>query len=183
MTDFKYDFKELMKDPFFARKFKREAEIRDIDKDGFIIRADFTVIAQRHAEMGTPEHKVKELREMMNRTADSMGLTDDNIKLTYEEFGMSWENEIKEMGEDKAQFAELFHAVDLNNDGAISYEEWARHYQAMGIDTKHARASFDAMDTNGDKEVSKQEFIDYHYEYYYTNKDELKSSLLNGPLE
>lgn len=168
------------------KKFRRETQVRDVDKDGFITRADFTVIAQRHVEMGTPKHKVKELREMMEKVADSMGLTDDKIKFTYEEFGKSWKNQLlqsREMRENKVHFAKLFHTVDLNDDGEVSYDEWVKHNKAMGIDSKHARASFDAMDANGDGSVSQQEFVDYHCEYFYTTEDKLKSSLLFGPLD
>lgn len=181
MMDF--NFEQQSKDTFFMKKFSRDTEARDMDKDGFITRADFDLVVQRHIDMGTPEKKVTELRKIMGSMSDSLGLTDHNKKLTYEEYGKSWGKKIEEMGKSSIHFAELFHAVDTNDNGEICYDEWVRHYRAMGIDPKHARASFDAMDVDGDGMVSKHEFIDYHREFFYTTEDKLKSSLLYGPLE
>ena len=181
MADF--DFETLSKNPFFMKKFRRCAESRDTNKDGLITRSDFDLTVQRHMDMGAPEHKVKELRQILGLMSDSLGLTDHEKLLTYQEFGERWAKKIEEMGKSSKHFAALFRAVDTNDSGEICYNEWVRHYKAMGIDPKHARASFDAMDANGDGKVSKQEFIDYHCEYFYTTDDKLKSSLLYGPLD
>ena len=178
-----YNFEQLNKDPFFMKKFQREIEVRDADKDGKITRHDFDLMWQRHAEMGTPEHKLKELRKILGLMADSLGLPNYEVAHNFEEYGKSWANKIKEMGPSSIHFAELFHALDTDDSGKISYDEWVKHYKSFGIDPKYARASFDAMDADGDGKVSKQEFIDYNSEYYYTAEDNLKSSILYGPLD
>ena len=57
------------------KKFQREIEVHDADKDRKITRHDdFDLIWQRHAEMGTPEHKLKELRKVIGFMANSLGL-------------------------------------------------------------------------------------------------------------
>ena len=78
---------------------------------------------------------------------------------------------VKEMGPDRIPFAELFRPLDTDDTGMISYDEWVKHFKAIGVDPKYARASFDAMDADGDGKVSKKEFVDYHYEFFYTNED------------
>ena len=45
-----YNFEQLSKNPFFMKKFQREIEVRDADKDGKITCHDFDLIWQRHAE-------------------------------------------------------------------------------------------------------------------------------------
>ena len=133
--------------------------------------------------MGTPEEKVKQLREVFNEICESIGLTDDAIKKTYDECNAGWIERTKEMGVTTIQFEVLFDAIDLNNDGEISPEEWVKHNKALGINPVYAEASFKPMDTDGDGKVSKKEFVDYQVEFYYTAEDKLNSSILYGPLD
>ena len=53
------------------------------------------------------------------------------------------------MGPSSIHFAELFHALDTDESGKISYDEWVKHYYVGGVnvDPKYAKASyFDAME-------------------------------------
>lgn len=178
----KFDYERLKKDDLFTKKRYRDCVARDTNKDGFISRADHDMIVQRHIEMGTPRDKIKELRKMVESVCDSLGLTDASVMLTYEEYDLKWVERIKKIGITTFPFEVLFHAVDLDNSGDISLEEWTKHNKALGIDAVHARASFVAMDANGDGKISEQEFIDYHLEYHFSAEDKLNSSILYGPL-
>lgn len=166
----------------YLKKRQRELVVRDADKDGFISRADYELIIQRHIDLGTPAEKVKQVRELVEAMCASIGLTDYDVKQTYEENDNCWRKQAEEMGITTMQFEILFDAVDLNNDGEVSFEEWIIHNKALGINSIHARASFDAM-SKGDEKVSKEQFVDYHMEFYYTGEDNLKSSILYGPLD
>ncbi len=75
-----------------------------------------------------------------------------------------------------------FKQVDINADGKISMEEWLVHNAAIKIGSETAKKSFEAMDTNGDGVVSAEEFNAYHYEFFFSTEDKLKSSILFGPL-
>ena len=180
MIDF--DLEKLMQNDFFVKKRQRELAARDTNKDGFISRADFDMIIQRHIDMGTSAEKVKQLREMVDAMCDSIGLTDHGVKYTYDEYYKQWEKRTEKMGVSAPQFEGYFNAVDLNNDGEISLEEWIIHNKCFGIDPAHAKASFNAM-SQGDGRVSQKQFVDYHLEFYYTAEDNLKSSILFGPLD
>ena len=51
----------------------------------------------------------------------------------------------------------IFDAIDTNNDGRLTYEEFSAYYSSLGInDTKIAKEVFTEMDTNGDCEISRQ---------------------------
>ena len=75
------------------------------------------MIIQRHIDMGTPEEKVKQLREVFDEICESIGLTDDAIKKTYDECNAGWIERTKEMGVTTIQFEVLFSAIGLDNDG------------------------------------------------------------------
>ena len=175
---------KLSENAFYRKKLRRAVEARDADKNGLITRADFEKTIQRHRDLGVPEEHLKIVRAMFSKLCDTLGLTDDSISLTYEEFEeihMSKSEEVKDKG--VAVFRELFRSVDIDEDGEISYEEWVHHYKALNIDVAHARASFDVMDTNSDGKISMEEFIAYHTEYYHTAEDKLNSSILFGPMQ
>ena len=169
---------------FYKKKLRRAFETRDVDKNGVITCADFDRIVQCHKELGVPEKHLKKMKAAFNNLCYAIGLTDDSKSLTYEEFEDIYVHrvtEFKDIG--LALYHELFNALDIDEDGEISYEEWVHHNKALNIEEAYARASFDAMDINGDGKISKEEFVAYHKEYFTTAEDKLKSSILHGPLD
>lgn len=159
---------------------KRAFETRDANKDGFISIADFDLVVQRHRDIGTPEKHIKILEEKFKKLCESWGLTDRSMRFTIAEM---LDKYCVQASERINVFWDLFESVDVNGNGEISFDEWVTHYKVMGIDSKHARPSFDAMDFNGDGTVSREEFVDYHKEFFQSNEDKLKSSILYGPLD
>ena len=71
----------------------------------------------------------------------------------------------------------IFNILDLNDDGVISFEGWKAYYHCLKIDQAHARASFDAMDANSDGVVSKEGFVNFLFEYYFTDENKLGSAI------
>ena len=175
---------DLLKNEFYKKKFRHAVEVLDTNRDGTISRADFLKTLQCHKDLGATEEHLKKVKAIFDKFFVTLGLTDDSIKLKYEEFEeIHMRNNSKMKEHDIAAFRELFCLVDIDGDGKISYEEWVRHYKTMFIDVAFARDSFDAMDTNHDGMISMEEFVDYHIEYYYSAEDKLKSSLLYGPMQ
>lgn len=77
----------------------------------------------------------------------------------------------------------MFEIIDEDGDGTISLQEWVKYSRAIGVNPEDAKQSFDAMDANGDKKVTREEFLAYNEEFFYSTDDNLKSSILFGPLK
>jgi len=118
-----------------------------------------------------------------SKICDSMGLTDESVKLSYDEFKEKYIEYVMKGGSWKPMFEAAFSYMDLNDDGVMSFDEWKAHYTCVGIDLAYARPSFDAMDANSDGVVSKEEFMNFVYEFYCTGENKLGSAILYGPLD
>ena len=171
---------DLHSNTFWVKKLRKAFETQDVDKNGFISRADFDLVVSRYKEMGSSEEHTKILQDHFNKFCDIWGLNDYTVKLTVDEMIEIYGKQLQKPDKPKSIFNELFDSVDMN--GNAHFQEWQTHYKAMGIPIEHARASFDAMDANGDGKVSKEEFSDYHREYFRSTEDKLNSSILYGPL-
>ena len=178
------DFSKLRKSEFWMKKMDRFVRVQDTDKSGDISRADFDLILERYKKLGNsnPKHL-----EMYSKHHDDvlcrLNLPDESVRLSYDEFKEKLIEDLTAGGRFEPLLEAMFHNLDINGDGVISFEEWTAHYQCMGIDPAHARASFDAMDQNSDGKISMEEFVNFHYEYYYTAENKLGSAVLYGPLE
>ena len=81
------DFSKLQENDFWRRKFRRAAEVIDSTKSGDISRADFEVVVDRYRQLGTatPQYLEKQSKSVM-KFADSHGLTDASVKMSYDEY-------------------------------------------------------------------------------------------------
>ena len=98
------------------------------------------------------------------------GLTDESVRLSYDEFKEKYIEDVMKGGSWKPMFEAAFSYMDLNDDGVMSFDEWKALYTCVGIDLAYARPSFDAMDANSDGVVSKEEFMNFVYEFYCTGE-------------
>ena len=165
------------------KKLRKECEIRDTNKDGFISRADFELVVQRYRDMGYSDKFIEKLSDRNAKFMALLGLKDPDTKLTYEEaitHFLAGSNSIDAM---EKSVKDHFGVVDTNEDGLISFDEWVVVYKVAGIDIAHARPSFDAMNISGAGFATKEEFHAYFMEFYTSVEDKLKSSLLLGPLD
>ncbi len=66
----------------------------------------------------------------------------------------------------------IFRAIDTDDNGFISREEWSRHLKILDIykSEEQARKSFDSLDTNSDGKISKQEYLDSCRMFWRVNK-------------
>ena len=173
---------ELAKSEFWQKKIATSNRVRDLNGDGFISRADFEMISQNYKDMGTSEEHLKKLNKNVDDLCVSLGLKDENTKLTHEEIVANFaKSDVKV--EDLSEFyTSAFEAMDSDGNGTLSFKEWVDWYKANDIETAYARPSFDALDTNHDGVISKEEFYEYNKEFFYSKEDKLHSSIMFGPL-
>ena len=178
------DFSKLRESKLWNLKMDRAVRVQDIDKSGDISRADFELMIERYSKQctSTPEKREAYAKEW-SKICDRMGLTDESVRLSYDEFKEKFVEDFTNSGTWQPMFEAAFSYMDLNDDGVMSFEEWKAHYSCVGIDLAHARPSFDAMDQNHDGVVSKEEFLNFVFEYYCTGENKLGSANLYGPLD
>ena len=181
------DVLALRQSAFWKKKFRRLAEVRDADKDGYISQADFMLVVERCKKLSisTPRY-IEKFTQYRQTFCESFDLVDESVKFTYSEFENKWcvgAKKLVEQGTATNMLVSMFHILDTDEDGFISFEERTAHHQVVGIDTAHARASFDAIDSNHDQKISEDEFVKYHMEFFLSTENKLKSAILFGPLE
>ncbi len=174
---------KFTKNEFWKKKFMKECEVRDTNKDGFLSRSDLDLVFQRYKDMGTSEKHLAKLKGCLADISEALGIADPSTKLTYEEVTANLAKESDKFKDLAKIFPVCFEVIDSNGNGVISFKEWCDYYKVIGIDTAHARPCFDAMDTNGDGVVSMEEFIAFNKEYFFSVEDKLKSSIMYGPLD
>ena len=81
------DSEKLGESEFWKKKLDRAVRVRDVNKSGYISRADFMQMVERYKQLdtATPEH-VEKLTKKTLRTCDGVGLTDDSVRLSYAQF-------------------------------------------------------------------------------------------------
>ena len=174
---------DLASNEFWKKKITTELRVNDLNKDGFISRADLDLTYQHYKDLGASDQHLAKIKDYFDEISELIGVADPNTKLTYEEVADNMAKAAGKFDEFVKLFEVYFKIIDSNENGKISYKEWEDYYRVLNIDTVHARASFDAMDTNSDGVVSREEFLAYNKEFYFSAEDKLKSSILYGPLD
>ena len=100
----------------------------------------------------------KRYSEQLFRHCDKIGLVDDSVEMTYEEYKQHW-LAVTELGEYKKMFQIAFEILDINGDDVIRLEEWKAHSAAVRVPPEWVEATFDAIDKDGDGKITKKEFI------------------------
>ena len=182
-----FDSTRLRQSEFWNKKMDKRIATLDIDKKGFLERADFQkmLAKYRRSSVATEAHMDSVSKTYMI-FPDRLGLVNDSQKVTYSEFKEKFleisEQFVKE-GMPNKLLSGWFQQLDANKDGRIDFREWRAHTMSFGIPVEHARTSFDAMDANHDGVVSMEEFVAYNSEFFFSTENKLNSAILFGPLD
>ena len=154
----------------------------DVNNSGSITRSDFFFIVDYYKKhSGAPTEKIEALSKNFSTYCDKNGLVDDSAALSIEEFKQRWFDSARE-STFTGRFTAMFKCVDANDDKIIDLAEWKFHNAALRISPEHAQDSFNAIDRDGDGKITEDEFVNYHFEYFYSTENKLKSAILFGPL-
>ena len=175
---------------FRLRKLKTAFTRFDVDKDGFISKEDFELMAKRMNKLG-------------NATAEQAAACHTSFMQVADFFGYKHGERLprEQAAEDmhevmlKLSFEEqrslcdkfyypIFDAVDSNGDGHIPFEEYKVYAKTIAPDLtdEDKVKSFNLIDANKDGEISREEFLDAAYEYFYSFEENELTEAFYGPL-
>ena len=137
---------------FLLRKLRTWFAAQDVDKNGYITAEDFEEIAKRFVKYGKLEEKKgKEITEAYYGVIKNFGLENRGDKMTLERYlegAMKFRENPRSRELTREAMSKNFDAVDIDNDGIISFEEFRLYFKSMGINESNAKVAFDGVDTD-----------------------------------
>jgi len=170
---------------FWLQKMRTYFDRIDFDKDGAITRKDFEGMAARFADKldsAKAQDLTANITNVWDKYLQSVG---GGQPIAKDAFIAAMKTMAKDPGSKATLEGPLplfFRAVDANNDGMISEDEFGYFFQILGLDTAMAPASFQAIDTNADGQLSLQEFTEAGSEFFLSEDPSKPTKLFWGPL-
>ncbi|XP_076628133.1 sarcoplasmic calcium-binding protein [Colletes latitarsis] len=172
---------------FWRRKMRTLHSHLDVNKDGVISYDDFMLLGDRFSELGhlTPESKA-EFKKVLNEMWEEQWgeISPYNLicieKYLEEMHHVLNDSSLKKKCHHFLPF--LFKAVDKDQSGEISVEEYKLFFQCLDLTHDHAVVSFSHIDTNDDGKISFEEFISLGRDFFLTEDPTRPSKHFWGPL-
>ena len=174
---------------FWMKKMRTYFIRVDFDHDNVVTKNDFQQMAARFVTEGQlNEERGNKLRDSLlgvwEKYWHHLG-GNDRDSITQEQFLSAMKDIVacpnaREVI--KKPLPCFFDAVDTNQDGQISCDEYVMFFRCMGIDESLAEESFKAIDTNHDNNLSLDEFVDAGMQFFLKDESTPASNLFWGPL-
>ncbi|CAB3983970.1 sarcoplasmic calcium-binding [Paramuricea clavata] len=174
---------------FHLQKMRTRFNRLDLNQDGFISREDYELMATKLQEYGKlDEEKAERTRNAITSVADRMGLK-PGVKIPAEEAAQKASKGFLSMTHDQQlasikTFYPIFEALDLNNDGSISLEEFKVYFRIIAPDLSDADVThtFNMIDSDRNGEISREEFMAAGFDFVYGVEETEISKVFFGPL-
>ena len=171
---------------YHLKKMKVRFSRLDVDKNGFISREDFDVMAKKMSEYGKlNKEQADAVEKGFLHIADAYELMpgvkvpiDDVIQKAHEKL-LSDPDEPERA---KEILIKCFNTLDTNNDGYISVEEFKVYLKILtpGVLDENVVHTFNVIDTNNDGKISLQEFVSAVLDYVFNTKETETSKAILG---
>lgn len=157
----------------------------DSNGDGFLTKEDFEEVATAMVALnklsGDSAEKVRStLMHMWNTyycsPLGSETKLDDYLKKKLEEANGKLRKDLDGFGR------VMFQAIDFNDDGVISAEEFSTFAEAWRIGKSNGVIIFQIMDKNADGEISIDEFLDALHDFYFSEDPSSPFKIFWGPM-
>lgn len=153
---------------YHLRKIRTRYERMDINKDGYLSREDYELMSKRLIE-NTSEitsEQADKVRNAFLAVADKFDLK-PGIKTPLEEAAKKASDKILSTPTEKwegmlsSNLIPIFNAIDTNNSGFISVDEFKVYLHAMtpAISDANIKRSFNAIDADKDGSINYEEFF------------------------
>lgn len=169
---------------FWVKKMKTYFTRIDFDHDGAITKADFEGMAARFIETAkfTGDKAADVNKTLLAIWSDISSHSGGAEKISQDAFIEAAKKAVGNPEQFKAPLPHFFHAVDLDNDGSISGDEYKEFFRILGLDVALAEASFKAIDTDNDGKLSLDEFSKAGVDFFTSDDANNPNSLFWGPL-
>ncbi|XP_044739315.1 sarcoplasmic calcium-binding protein [Chrysoperla carnea] len=172
---------------FWRRKMRTIHRILDVNKDGVISYDDFKLMADRFVELGhlSPECEVEFYKTIQALWEEQWGEINPYNLVTVEQYLEDMYHVVND--EDRRNRVHLFlpylfKAVDKDQSGKISVEEFKLFFQCLGLSPESAVATFSIIDKNTDGFLSLDEFVLLGREFLISEDETKVSQMFWGPL-
>lgn len=163
---------------FQKQKLKLSFEIKDLDRDGFLSKADYERVLEKLAKLNnyqqdSPDYKSLESKFMHSwydmeqlTDKDKDGLISLDDWLEYYEHIISNAEDYKALGEDL--YGLMFELVDTDRDGKISAQEYKSLGLCYSVPENIIDEVFSQKDRDGDGYITKEEYKQYNDSWFYS---------------
>ncbi|XP_044260480.1 sarcoplasmic calcium-binding protein [Tribolium madens] len=172
---------------FWRRKIRTFHGILDVNKDGVISYDDFKLLAERFIKLGHLSEK--HTHEFQNLLKDlwekRWGPISPYNLVTVEQFLEDMHHVINDkhlVRRAHSFLPYLFRALDKDQSGEISEDEFKLFFQCLGLQEEDAILAFRSMDEDGDGVVTMKEFVKHGREFFLTEDENKISKYFFGPL-
>lgn len=172
---------------FWRRKMRTLHSHLDVNKDGVISYDDFMLLADRFSELGhlSPEAKAEFKKTMNKMWQEQWGEISPYNLINVEKYLEEMHHVLNDSSLKKKchHFLPfLFKAVDKDQSGEISVEEFKLFFQCLDLSNDDAVVSFSHIDTNDDGKISLREFVTLGRDFFVTEDSRRPSKHFWGPL-
>lgn len=172
---------------FWRRKMRTFHGILDVNKDGVVSYDDFRLLADRFVNLGhLSETNKQEFKSVIKNLWEAQWgeITPYNL-VTVEQYLEDMHHVLNDKALIKKAHAflpYLFKAVDKDQSGEITVEEYKLFFKCLGLSKEDATVAFLSIDTNNDGKISMKEFVKHGREFFLTEDEERVSKYFWGPL-
>jgi Ca2+-binding EF-hand superfamily protein len=175
---------------FRLRKLRTKFARFDVDKDGYMSKEDFELMAKKMIEMSNATgEQAESCRQIFMHVPDTFGFT-PGMKLSREEAAKNMNEAMLKLSwkEQRAMcdnfYNVVFDAMDLDRDDHISLEEYKTYTRVLAPDLSDEDKvkCFNLIDADQDGKISRAEFLEVAFGYLHKFEENEFSELFYGPL-
>jgi len=169
---------------FWERKMKTVFERMDTDQDGLMTLKDVELMADLVIKMERLEGNEATAAQEKYLTIFKRYLNSNEQPANFDDYM----TKLKKAGKERLRqgssvfFQNYFTAMDTDQDGMISSEDFLAFSKLFGVSEINSKESFNHIDVDQDGKISMQEFIEAGKNFYSLEMEGDPSQFLYGPL-